>query len=373
MRDRANQRPTSQLPLWINYADCVANDELVFDVTLSSADGNATLEVWAGTADCIDATKRQNNSTSCWLVYSEAPSSTFWPVPIRAQKIVGEQTPGSAVSKTCEQGSGRQQLVLTFMFKNGDQAVSPVTFPGTLTGNTFGVDVTAPSAPTDVEVAAGENRLHLDWNGSSEGDLLGYNFYCDPPPGADAADGGVGTAAAAQLRDGSADSADGAPDSSSSGGAGGAGSGAGGAAGAAGATPTDGGTGGGDAGAGPISNCTGRSLLSQGARPNPAYKCGSVTGKTASSGVARGLQNGASYGVAIAAVDGVGNVGKLSEVKCGIPVPVTDFYEYYRELNGGGGGGFCTVSAGRAAPPAPLAIPLTVLGLLLLRRRGRQA
>lgn len=350
IRERADARPSSQLPQWISYADCVSNVALEFDVTLSAADGNSTLEVWAGTADCSAAEKRQTNSTGCWLVYSETPSRTDWLVAIRAQDIVAQRTPGSVTANTCDAGGSRAELTLTFMFKNGDVAVSPVLFAGT------GVDVTAPGAPSGIDVKAGENRLHLDWNDSPAGDLLGYNFYCDPPPGKLAPDAGFGTVTAAQTIDAGADSSA---------------AGGGGATTDAGSLPT--GAGGAGAGGGLVSNCTGRGVLSEGSRPDPALKCGSVTGKSAASGVARGLVNGTEYGVSIAAVDTVGNIGVLSAVSCGTPVPITDFYEYYRQLDGGGGGGFCTTSRGRATSPGSAGALSLLLGLLVARRRGRRA
>ncbi len=48
--------------------------------------------------------------------------------------------------------------------------------------------------------------------------------------------------------------------------------------------------------------------------------------------------------MAIAGYDSVGNVGVLSEVVCGTPEPVIDFFDVYREWGGLAGGGFCNCS-----------------------------
>src|SRR5262249_3734924 len=69
------------------------------------------------------------------------------------------------------------------------------------------------------------------------------------------------------------------------------------------------------------------------------YYCGESTAVAGSEIDVSGLDNGRTYAVAIAAVDKVGNVGKLSALECASPAEATDFYESYRGRGGQAGGG----------------------------------
>jgi hypothetical protein len=65
----------------------------------------------------------------------------------------------------------------------------------------------------------------------------------------------------------------------------------------------------------------------------------------------------------------VGNAGVLSQLLCGTPTELDDFYELY-SLNGGrGGGGFCSLPL---APRAPSHVALMALGGLALVLRWRR-
>jgi hypothetical protein len=113
-----------------------------------------------------------------------------------------------------------------------------------------------------------------------------------------------------------------------------------------------------------------------GARPDPAYYCGNTRSDFASSGSASGLANGTGYAVAVAGVDEIGNVGELSEVVCGSPEVVDDFFELYRRNGGKGGGGFCSVRGGSVSgrdggAAAQWAALLLALGWAARRRRAQ--
>jgi hypothetical protein len=101
-----------------------------------------------------------------------------------------------------------------------------------------------------------------------------------------------------------------------------------------------------------------------------AYGCGTVQ-STANGGEAAPLTNGVTYAVAIASVDSYLNVGPVSQVTCGTPQLVTDFYEAYREAGGKGGGGFCAIGRN----PTHTLTALMALGALglIARRRVRVA
>jgi hypothetical protein len=102
------------------------------------------------------------------------------------------------------------------------------------------------------------------------------------------------------------------------------------------------------------------------------YLCGSVSGLSATKGSVTNLTNFKTYTVAIAAVDGVGNVGPLSTLACDAPQPIDDFFKVYRDAGGQAGGGYCQM--GLAGLPGGGAVPLLAalssLGVLALRRRG---
>jgi hypothetical protein len=98
----------------------------------------------------------------------------------------------------------------------------------------------------------------------------------------------------------------------------------------------------------------------------------SVTGIAISSQMITNLTNGATYNVAVAAVDASGNVGPQSSVVCDMPAPVNDFYKIYRMDGGRAGGGFCALEAVGAPGGAPI-VSLGIGGaaLALARRRKR--
>jgi hypothetical protein len=87
-----------------------------------------------------------------------------------------------------------------------------------------------------------------------------------------------------------------------------------------------------------------------------------------------GLQNGVTYTVVVAAVDGSGNVGLASGEACDYPAPVDDFWKIYREAGGQAGGGFCALEA--VGAPAGSSLALLGLGasaVAVVRRRRRRS
>jgi hypothetical protein len=98
--------------------------------------------------------------------------------------------------------------------------------------------------------------------------------------------------------------------------------------------------------------------------------CGGALGGSVTSGQTSALTNGVSYAVAVAAQDLFKNYGPLSDSTCARPEPVTGFFEAYRDAGGQGGGGFCSIGAGRSSALAGFGA-LTLLGLVLRRRVAR--
>jgi hypothetical protein len=99
--------------------------------------------------------------------------------------------------------------------------------------------------------------------------------------------------------------------------------------------------------------------------PDISYR-GRADGVTPTSGIATGLENGKSYACAVSAFDTRQNDGLFSQVQCGTPWWVNDFYTVYRDNHGKGGGGFCSI--GQRASGFGLLIPLASVCLLALRR-----
>jgi hypothetical protein len=177
----------------------------------------------------------------------------------------------------------------------------------------FDVDFSGPSAPEIERVGVGENQLIVHWGSSSSADIDGYRLFCEP---------------------------------------------------LAGGTPVDE-----EDGSAPEPPCVGTSLV-PGERPPGSVKASKQYGVTKDSGAYDGLENGVWYACGVAGVDTQGNYGNLSELACGKPELVTDFYEAYVRAGGQGGGGFCAFS--RTPHRSALAV-VAVAALLLAARRRKGA
>ncbi len=363
-------RSSSQNPLWISKADCLANDQISFPLTVSNY-GSYQLEVWAGSAsdDCRTPEARRGTTAVCWQVWKGVPTSTGLNVMVSTRDIVsrnkpsegGPTGPGSGTVEDCEwteATTAPQEVALYFMFVD---AGSEQQMGGAIWKTKF--DLAGPTAPGKVSAGIGDTLLVLDWSESTDTDKAGYRFYCDPIPGKEGEQTNVETFDLDASLDADLDAAgdaeaggDAGDDASTDAAADGA---------------TDAAT---EAGADAATN-TGSScptnVLVVNTAPKEEYYCGSGSG---TSGKVSGLKNGVRYSVAVAAVDGVGNVGKLSNVTCATPSPVDDFFKVYRDAGGQAGGGFCTVTGGvghGAGVAGLVLVGLAALGSTIRRRRTR--
>lgn len=362
-------RSSSQNPLWISKADCLANDQISFPLTVSNY-GSYQLEVWAGSAsdDCRTPEARRGTTAVCWQVWKGVPTSTGLNVIVSTRDIVsrnkpsegGPTGPGSGTVEDCEwteATTAPQEVALYFMFVD---AGSEQQMGGAIWKTKF--DLAGPTAPGKVSAGIGDTLLVLDWNESTDTDKAGYRFYCDPIPGKEGEQTNVETfdldaSLDADLDAGDAEAGGDAGDDASTDAA------ADGATDAAAEAAADAATNTG-------SSCP-TNVLVVNTAPKEEYYCGSGSG---TSGKVSGLKNGVRYSVAVAAVDGVGNVGKLSNVTCATPSPVDDFFKVYRDAGGQAGGGFCTVTGGvgHGAGLAGLVfVGLAALGSTIRRRRTR--
>ena len=373
-RSKSN-RPTAQQPNWISRADCLADDYISFPLTVSGYE-NYQLEVWVGfqSDDCTVLEARRQTTASCWKVYQGVPTQTGQTLVLSVRDIVSEDVredgglaDGSLDS--CEPKdatTAAQAIDIYFMFVDpggGENA------GGVKWATAF--DLAGPTAPANASAGIGDTLIVLDWEQSTDTDG-GYRFYCDPIPGKEddqtnltplAGDASIDVNLDADTDATSTDAATDAEVDAE------AGTDADVDAEVDAEANTDAGEAGTDADNSIESGCSASALVA-GQVPDEAYYCGSGSG---TSGNIKGLKNGVQYSVAVAGVDLVGNVGKLSNVTCASPSPVDDFFKVYRDAGGQAGGGFCTASGGvghGAGVSGLLLIALAALGGTLRRRRG---
>lgn len=177
---------------------------------------------------------------------------------------------------------------------------------GTETTLAFKYDLKGPTAPTLGRIEEGEGRLFAHWDPLETSDVVGYRMFCEETGGAAGAPSG---------------------DAGCS-------------------TPT----------------------LRAGSRPDESLRRGS-TSSTADQVQASGLSDGVSYGCGIAGYDKLENLGKLSNILCGTPGPVLDYFEAYRRAGGRAGGGYCQFGRTRASMIGT-GFGILLVALALRRKRG---
>jgi MYXO-CTERM domain-containing protein len=307
-------------PDQINRKTCDDNEQITFQLAVKGSPGTSyRLGAWVGMG-CETPANRVGGNATCRRVgadvtYQEDAS----PLTLGVQEIVGAvnlTSVAAADAGTGEGGAGGGDPTVC------DGSSQPVAFTlHFLLVNTSGAspdgftfpkwdaefDLEGPDAPRAVTAGIGENRLVISWSPASDTARQDTeSYYFFCDPPA-----GTGT-------------------------------------------PTvDGGT----------PTC-GEPALAD------ANACGRAVGGNVTSGQTSALLNGVHYSVAVAAQDLFKNYGELSDSTCARPEPVTGFFEAYRDAGGKGGGGFCSVSAGRSPALAGFGV-LALLGLALRRRAAR--
>jgi hypothetical protein len=395
------RRASSFNPDGVSYSDCMNDQSLSFDLSLSGFTGTDSAQVWVSLGqDCFtDANRNSTTAATCWPARAnqDAPvnpttQTTGMNFTLRLQDIIGpqgqERSPASyapqiASACTTQPGPAHETFNIFFL---------PITSAGTFdaSGRLYRyelyVDLVGPAAPTAREPSIGDTFLTANWTPNSDSDTVGYDVFLDPIRGQEATDasspdsgptlvcvdsGGpeasgdagcrleyVGHGASADagscgtdpilsgaivLGTGSSGAADAAADGSGDGGA----------------TATPGSSG--------ISTIPADYLVD-------ANGGATVSDPTTGSYTITGLQNGTRYHVVVSAVDAVGNVGPASVADmCETPEPVIDFWHDYKAA--GGGGGFCTVAAVGGARPSS-AVPVAAVfvgaaGVVRRRRKGQ--
>jgi hypothetical protein len=121
----------------------------------------------------------------------------------------------------------------------------------------------------------------------------------------------------------------------------------------------------------------GQDVLQAGQRPptSSEFSCGTIDSFSGTLHTSR-LQDHVTYAVAVASQDNIDNAGVISEVQCGTPTRLDDFFELCGRAGCPGGGGFCSLSRGspghRADGAGPTGVGLLILAGLGWRRARRR-
>jgi hypothetical protein len=424
-----NPHPSGVLVSDINFEDCDANLQYEFDLSISSLTSISgyNLDVWAGTADCSQLANRQAATAVCWPVKTPfAPNSNPQTVTVWMRDIVSQVFQAShtvtysgteAPASVCQlqTTTGPTNISLYFFFEQaanatGNEATYPVT-----------VAMRAGDVQGDISIGIGQDLLVANIPPTTDTNVQGWNVYCDPPPGPVGSEGIELVPVDAPSNNGhcpaqvpdtgvvssSVDSSgvDANDDSSVASSvdsavpivldeAGGNACGVqlndanipspGGCSASAVLVP-----GGGTTGTATVDEA-GNEIFEEASTtatdeagvsisggtmklPLPSqYLCG--TGGVSSTQVnLLNLRDGVYYNVAVAAVDAYGNVGPLSNVACGEPRPVNDFWKLYYEAGGRAGGGFCSAEGvGTPAGTSGLGALMIASIVAMVRRRRRK-
>jgi hypothetical protein len=340
---------TASRPWWISYNDCLKNDSFTFSLTVRNTSN--PLEIWAGTENCAVSRSRTDRG-QCWIVARVPQLTDTVDVTVPVRNIIARRlnvteppAPDSVSSDVCDDSTDPSGEAITFYFliEKGGQGDEYFAWDGG-TGGT-GFDVVGPEPPGRISVGVGESQLAVRIDDiTEETDRERFEAFCVP----------AGTMRATSGND--AGTASGV--SSDSGGLDGGSSGS-----TTGATNDAG-----ISGAAPAACFT--DLLVAGQRPPPEYSCGTANEISRVLRTDR-LRNYQSYAVAVAGQDNLGNAGVASDIQCGTPIELNDFYENYTRAGGPGGGGYCSFSplAERRLGRGLGAVVLLLAGFGLRRRR----
>jgi hypothetical protein len=395
----------------INFEDC-ARDVQLTHVISHTRSQSYPLEEWVGTGDCTDPTTRQNTGTpTCWrlkVIGSDQPTPVKVTTSVRDILSRLDTTDVTSDKKgteaACNQrvATGAIPIKLFFFYRNGDKPA------GTTQVVEMKVDTRAPAVPGGkITIGIGSSILFAKISGDIDPDTKNWYAYCDPPPKAsdrpdpaslvctvpssattksvslpmpalpdgapdDATDGDAGPTDAAAATDATVVPEAGVTDSGSG-------------------TTTDAGNGCTSSNTGTENGLCGRSFLVAGggtttstgdeagtttstgtqAVINPVFKCGQSDVLTNKIQI-DGLTDNVHYSIAVAAVDGYGNIGPLSNVECAMPEPISDFWNEYKDAGGKAGGSFCALeAAGLPAETAVFGFSIVGAALVLAKRRRR--
>jgi hypothetical protein len=366
-------------PLGVNYSDCIQDMTLRFAVNVSGFTGADSLQVWASkSSDCTSTADRMvGMPPACWLlnqgdtglVQQSAAARNY---DVRVQDLVGPQNAPPTGGAYSRQDSSACSAQPTFLAVPINVNFIAINGGGTADGTAFKyivkTDLLGPPSPSTTSnfIQPGETLFVVNWSPNSDSDTAGYDVYLDPAPGqavvGSARTIGSGAACPSMVL---TEVGSGSTSGTSSGVSSGAASGSSSSGGLSGIGSSGAASGAVASGVGGIST-----ILPQYVVGANAVTGSTVSGLTTGSYTVTGLQNGVTYTVAVAAVDGSGNVGPPSTQACDYPALVSDFWRTYRKDGGGAGGGFCAFEAVGAPAGSTVAfVGLGAAAIALIRRR----
>jgi hypothetical protein len=172
----------STMWLWINAADCYADDVLHFPLTLKGNIGLST-SVWVAhdaTTDCFLETARLSASSNCRIVFSGIFPEGETPIDLRVQDLLlpSSRGPERGTSDVCratrQVESSPVSLSVWFLNLAGD-AQSPTVGAGLSWTTRY--DLVPPDAPL-ASMTTMDDFLAIRWSRGRDTDVAGYRIYC---------------------------------------------------------------------------------------------------------------------------------------------------------------------------------------------------
>ena len=384
--DRDGEPHKSGFQNHISRADCEANENFEFTMSVTAPSDFNRIELWISEgADCSLPDERGSNGL-CNEVSLDALPATTVIMDIDAKDIADAVDGIDECDDTGGDSSSHVTKLYFLLIRDGVGADEPIPAGEFYQFLDTQVDLLGPAPPTLQTVEAIDTGVAITIDGTFNGDAVSYQAYCDPiitgeGAGGGGAGGGSDTAAKPQGPIGGGVVGGGVVGggvvgggvvggAAGTGGAGGTG-GASGTAGAGGTATTGGSTGDGGSGGGASSECI-STVLVAGEQPPSANACGSPLSGTGSAITVTGAVNDTNYAVGVAGVDDLDNPGALSTLLCATPKETISFFDAYNSAGGQGGCiGGCAVAPSEHTGSA---IGLAALaGVLLLRRRRTAA
>jgi hypothetical protein len=411
----APTRPANLTPNGVNYADCLADMTLQFNLILDGFSGMQNMQIWATAGpDCLLPTSRGlGMAPTCWqlpngLTQQPIGIPTSMTFDVRVQDLVGPQNAPPDPPVIVNEGVEACQAQRTFANVPITVWFLPLDTTGVVSGGAFsetiGTDLVGPPPPVGVAETVGDTLFNVTWMPNTDSETTGYDVFMDPPPGS-VTDSGTATDAtftptpvlycpdAGTAAPAGDDASDDAGDATMSAAAPAADAGCfyitvGGGTPSAmlsntGSCASTNLSGGFSVDSGVMEDDAGVVSASGGISTVPcSYVIGvgsgcysgageTVTGESTTGYTITGLTNGRTYDVVVASVDGYGNVGPPSSCVHDFPAPVTDFFSAYGKDGGKAGGGFCALEAVGLAGGSPAVFGGLAAAALALARRRR--
>jgi hypothetical protein len=343
---------------FFNRARCECETTLQIEIRLSAAgraklgtqNKSGSLDVIAGSSDCVSQDKSVRASASCTALRDTANLNDLVNGDLIVDTTVKELfRPSKDAAVDCTREATRSIYLLVDAEKDGSLDLADTSAPQV----PLDLDGAGPKAPSEVKVRGGNGAIEVSWK-AADGTLglAGHVLFCSR--GGDTAvyaksgyDDQFSTSAA--LCPGKVTGALVTAEPASA------------------ELPVQfalAGDAEGDGIPGPAPAAF--------TRLDPDFLCSDLL-TTQTSKRLTGLQNGVPYLVGVAAVDKSGNASPITSAYMQVPIPTRDFYTGYRTDGGEAEGGFCRVAPTGRRPGAIELGATTGFGVVVLITRRRRA